>query len=179
MGIDVRSVDVRRLHDWPRGCVGRDGPSAVHHDQGHEVEGGVVRLTRAERQQDEMIIAKIISAAATSGRAMRPAYSNLERPEQVGTNAGFMSYDHDGPACAVGMGCIFGGIVDRNLPPGRDWVDLFAEFHGVSDVYASAVSDGFEGHSFGVDTYNQYRTRDFARGYAVGVALYYSTQVAP
>lgn len=82
-----------------------------------------------------------------------------------------------GPACAVGMGLLFGSAEIRGRlldDPDYDALDAFVEIHGVRRDFASGISDGFEGgHICGERMRTM--TRDYARGYAVGVAAYYYT----
>lgn len=103
---------------------------------------------RQEQEQDELILAAIIAGAMTSGRSCR---------------RGKWGFDPNGPACAVSMGVIYTGM---RLSITDDPRKQFAVVHNVTHLYASGVSDGFEGRIRGIVS----ATGDYERGTDVGTA---------
>jgi uncharacterized membrane protein len=115
-------------------------------------------LTPEQIEQDELILAAIIAGGMASGRRVAPSLSGY-RAEQVGHGQGYGVSTATGPMCAVGAGVLFAGITCTQ----RDANEAFAEVHGVTYEYASAVSGAFEG----ADDVSADR-----RGHAVGSAAW-------
>lgn len=120
---------------------------------------------------NERILATIIANQAKSGRrASRGSFGT------IGRNLDFPT-DRDGPACAVGLGCLYAGlglIAEPAEPPER----LFAKVHHVSIAYAMGVSDGFEGISRSIELYpvtfditdTECAKNDYQEGRSIGAA---------
>lgn len=125
--------------------------------------------TKAVTATNERILAVIIANQAKSGRrASRGSFGiigrNLDYPK-----------DCDGPACAVGLGCLYAGLgLIADERPER----LFAKVHRVSLAYAMGVSDGFEGISRSIELYpvtfdiivTECAEDDYQEGRSVGAA---------
>ena len=129
------------------------------------------RLTKAQRLQDEQVLAAIIAAGPCLGRVVKPANTH---DGVTGHGNGF-GHRTNGACCAVGAGVLYRGIASKDLF-NRHACSAFAELYGVSCAYAEGVSAGFESslvsdpHSLGYGSYAE--GDDAARGLAVGRAAF-------
>lgn len=136
-------------------------------------------MTRKEREKDEQVLAAILTAAATSGREVRPHFT---RDGVDGSHKGYGA-NVTGPCCAVGAGVIYAGLEVRDGFVNGEVAAIaaFAKAHDVSTYYSHGVSAGFENLSSYRDQYSadvmargrtEQQILDFARGYAVGEAAF-------
>jgi hypothetical protein len=116
-------------------------------------------IEKLERTHDEQILGAIV-AGAQKGELRQGSfglphecYGQDPRPPR-------------GPCCAVGCGMLFNGV------PGvsEHATEAFAEYYGVSNLYACGVSDGFENYCLMLMTREERASSDYARGWAVGCA---------
>lgn len=127
-------------------------------------------MNKREALKDEQILAKIIAGGMASGRKILP--DGLRRARGSSNMWGVTPRDvPEGPACAVGAGCLYAGITTVGDP-----VLAFAAYYGVSEAYAWGVSDGFEnpcprvpGSGYGGPT-GKRNDKEYHRGALVGGA---------
>ena len=119
------------------------------------------------QEKDEQIIGAILA-----GGANRPL-GLLQGNFGIADHVTMVPSYETASVCAVGAGLLFTGVTIASCP-----VRSFARHYGVTTAYATGVSDGFEAHydgrpgigcGYGSDAMK--RTRDYQRGYAVGVAV--------
>lgn len=115
-----------------------------------------------EQRFDELLVAKIIAAAESSGAMVESGHMSFG----VYSNDG--QFKPDGPVCAIGAGVLYRSVNIKKYPMVSD---AFAAIHRVNRTYACGVSDGFEGAYGSVDGNHYVDNANHARGYAVGEAV--------
>lgn len=123
-----------------------------------------LKLTKAEQEQDELLLAALIAGAETnSNYNVQPGGTYLSPPGV------YNGVDYSGHACAVGAGILYSGI-DLNSSTYRlqSSRGIFVELYQTSWDMALGISNGFECPNWDVDQDN---SKDYLRGYQIGAAV--------